>query len=186
MKHLLIIIATLALSASSQAAVITLIAGESYTLGSNDVAEVVSTISATQPSAGTGTVDANASSPFMFVDGKPFPTAAKYFTGYASQVPAQQPVIAGPRTIAAYYFITSGITNYSIVTMRVTDKTTYEQSRTGIGSPALTGVVPNEPGNFNVVLEASSDLLRWSAALPGTFSGSSTNRFFRVRIERAP
>jgi hypothetical protein len=72
-----------------------------------------------------------------------------------------------------------------MVTLRVTDKVTFEQSRNSSG-PALTAVIPNDPGNFNVLLEASSDLVTWHAVLPGSFGGASTNRFFRVRVERAP
>jgi hypothetical protein len=47
--------------------------------------------------------------------------------------------------------------------------------------------VPQEAGsNFDVVLEQSSDLVNWTPANPGTYSGTETKRFFRTRIVKKP
>jgi hypothetical protein len=47
--------------------------------------------------------------------------------------------------------------------------------------------VPHEAGsNFDVILEQSSDLVNWTPANPGTYSGTETKRFFRTRIVKKP
>lgn len=54
-----------------------------------------------------------------------------------------------------------------------------------VNSPSTPAAVPAEPGqNFAVVMESSSDLITWSPAAPGTYSGTDPKRFFRVRIDR--
>jgi hypothetical protein len=49
--------------------------------------------------------------------------------------------------------------------------------------PADCVVIPTSAtGNVQIILESSSDLVNWTAAMPGTYGVSSaTNRFFRVR-----
>jgi hypothetical protein len=168
------------LQASVRAGVLTLLAGESYQLGSNDVAEVLSVLPGNM-SLSFSTVPA-----VILVDGKPIGAAFSYanagfFGGFAAPQPV---VIAGPRTISS--LATNSVWYiYSLVTLRITDKVSFEQSRSG-SCPALTAVIPNDPGSFNVVMEASSDLITWNPALPGSYGGGGSNRFFRVRIERKP
>jgi hypothetical protein len=54
-----------------------------------------------------------------------------------------------------------------------------------VNSPTTPAAVPAEPGqNFAVVMESSSDLITWTPAAPGTYSGTDPKRFFRVRIDR--
>jgi len=51
--------------------------------------------------------------------------------------------------------------------------------------PSTAVVIPSDSGApVNIVLESSTDLINWIAALPGTYGTSTTNRFFRVRAER--
>jgi hypothetical protein len=58
---------------------------------------------------------------------------------------------------------------------------TFDVIRVGTASPPAE--VPQEAGsNFDVVLEQSSDLVNWTPANPGTYSGTETKRFFRTRI----
>jgi hypothetical protein len=58
---------------------------------------------------------------------------------------------------------------------------TFAVTRVGTASPPAE--VPQEAGsNFDVILEQSSDLVNWTPANPGTYSGTETKRFFRTRI----
>jgi hypothetical protein len=58
---------------------------------------------------------------------------------------------------------------------------TFEVKKIGTASPPAE--VPQEAGsNFDVVLEQSSDLVNWTPANPGAYSGTETKRFFRTRI----
>ena len=51
------------------------------------------------------------------------------------------------------------------------------------GAPSNAVPIPQEAGaNFNVILEQSSDLLNWTPANPGTYTGTEVKRFFRTRI----
>ena len=51
--------------------------------------------------------------------------------------------------------------------------------------PSTSVVIPADAGGpVNIILESSTDLLSWSASLPGTYGTSTTNRFFRVRAQR--
>lgn len=52
-------------------------------------------------------------------------------------------------------------------------------------SPSTAVVIPTDAtGPVDIVLESSPDLVNWTAALPGTYGASATNRFFRVRAVR--
>jgi len=45
-------------------------------------------------------------------------------------------------------------------------------------------VIPSDAaGPVEIILESSQDLISWLPALPGTYGGSTSNRFFRVRAE---
>jgi hypothetical protein len=54
--------------------------------------------------------------------------------------------------------------------------------------PADAIVIPaRATGNVQIILEASPDLVNWTAASPGTYGASAgTNRFFRVRASITP
>lgn len=48
--------------------------------------------------------------------------------------------------------------------------------------PTASVVIPSDAtGPVQIVLESSADMVNWSAALPGTYGSTYTNRFFRVR-----
>ena len=50
-------------------------------------------------------------------------------------------------------------------------------------TPSNAVVIPNDAaGNFQVILESSTDMVTWTAATPGTYSGTTQKRFFRTRI----
>lgn len=50
-------------------------------------------------------------------------------------------------------------------------------------TPSNAVVIPNDAaGVFQVILESSIDLITWTAANPGSYSGTTQQRFFRTRI----
>lgn len=58
---------------------------------------------------------------------------------------------------------------------------TFDVIRVGTASPPAE--IPQEAGSkFDVILEQSSDLLNWTPANPGEYTGTETKRFFRTRI----
>ena len=62
---------------------------------------------------------------------------------------------------------------------------TFEISRAGIASPPAA--IPQEAGTtWNVILESSSDLINWTPANPGNYTGTEPKRFFRTRIVKNP
>jgi hypothetical protein len=51
--------------------------------------------------------------------------------------------------------------------------------------PANAVVIPEDAGGqFQVILESSTDLVNWQAANPGNYGSSTQRRFFRTRIVR--
>lgn len=51
--------------------------------------------------------------------------------------------------------------------------------------PINTIVIPSEPvGEVQVMMESSTDLVNWTSATPGTYSTSTEQRFFRIRMVR--
>lgn len=62
---------------------------------------------------------------------------------------------------------------------------TFEVIRTGIASPPAE--IPQEAGTtWDVILEQSSDLINWTPANPGAYSGIEPKRFFRTRMVKKP
>jgi hypothetical protein len=62
---------------------------------------------------------------------------------------------------------------------------TFTISRAGISSPPAS--IPQEGGtSWDVILESSSDLVNWTPANPGEYSGTEPKRFFRTRIVKKP
>lgn len=51
--------------------------------------------------------------------------------------------------------------------------------------PSTAVVIPEDAaGEFQVILESSTDLITWTPAMPGSYGGSTQKRFFRTRIVR--
>ena len=49
--------------------------------------------------------------------------------------------------------------------------------------PSTAVVIPqDEDGQYEVILESSTDMITWTAAQPGTYGGDTVKRFFRTRI----
>ncbi len=69
----------------------------------------------------------------------------------------------------------------SVITFAGYGVATFKVTRAGTATPPAE--VPQEAGsNFDVILEQSSDLVNWTPANPGSYSGTETKRFFRTRI----
>ena len=82
--------------------------------------------------------------------------------------------IAGPAVVTVENMNPGAVTSYRGIA-------TFEVKKIGTASPPSE--VPQEAGsNFDVILEQSSDLVNWTPANPGTYSGTETKRFFRTRI----
>jgi hypothetical protein len=83
-------------------------------------------------------------------------------------------VISGPATI-----------QFSLDAPNAKGLATFEINRAGIASPPAA--IPQEAGTtWNVILESSSDLINWTPANPGNYSGTEPKRFFRTRMVKNP
>ena len=90
----------------------------------------------------------------------------------------EQIVIAGPAVLSLMDRPTGDSQWYRNIV-------TFDVKRIGTASPPAE--VPQEAGsNFDVILEQSSDLVNWTPANPGAYSGTETKRFFRTRIVKKP
>ena len=91
--------------------------------------------------------------------------------------------IAGPGTVKL-------LTAVQLTSLSAADLATFKITRAG-GDPAVTPtnsvVIPNDStGSYQVILESSTDLITWTTANPGTYSGGTQKRFFRTRVTRLP
>lgn len=94
-----------------------------------------------------------------------------------SNPPTINPVtIAGPATIMFRAGTSASAITY-LATLQIT--------RSGIASPPAA--IPQEAGTkWDVILESSSDLINWTPANPGEYSGTEPKRFFRTRMIKKP
>jgi hypothetical protein len=149
--------------ANAQTAVLTLAAGESAKV------KWTATSTASEPTNLSGFVAAR-----MSVTIGEVTKVAALFTG-ASQ-PATIPLeVAGPATLALSASL--GPEDYAIATLEVTRPASPSVT------PSNAAVIPVDAnGTFTVILESSTDLITWTAANPGDYSGNTVKRFFRTRI----
>jgi hypothetical protein len=92
-------------------------------------------------------------------------------SNYISLNPIQ---LAGPASIK----LTNGGPGHTTAEYNVA---TWKITRTGIVSPPAA--IPQEAGTrWDVILESSSDLVNWTVANPGEYSGTEPKRFFRTRM----
>jgi hypothetical protein len=85
--------------------------------------------------------------------------------------------VAGPAKIVISSFGSQENLEFAIATFEVTR----------LAAPSVTpsnaAVIPEDAnGTFTVILESSTDLITWTAANPGDYSGNTVKRFFRTRI----
>ena len=81
--------------------------------------------------------------------------------------------VAGPKTISVS-------TAYNLVcTYKMTTVSTVATAN--VASQAV--VIPeNSNANADIILESSTDLTNWTAAVAGSYAPSTSKRFFRVRL----
>lgn len=93
-----------------------------------------------------------------------------------TELSAALPIVAGPAKISLFASTASA---GCFCTIEITSPAAQLMPSTGVVVPADSG------GPVSIILESSVDLVNWTAALPGTYGTSTTNRFFRVRAVRA-
>lgn len=95
-------------------------------------------------------------------------------TGPGTQGP---PIVAGPAAITLTSYNIGGSLFCTIELVSPSEPLT----------PSSAVVIPADSGGpVEIILESSTDLITWTAALPGTYGTSTTKRFFRVRGQRLP
>jgi len=147
---------------SCDAELITFIGGGTTSISSNQMAQIISVrvwgpnsyIAVSREINGTTNSTTFTSGDFS------------YSSGYNWPWPI---TIAGPAIIKC---------NTGLATIRISDIADAV-------SPSTSVVIPTDAtGPVTIILESSADLVNWTAALPGTYGATTTNRFFRVRAVR--
>jgi hypothetical protein len=112
------------------------------------------------------------------LDGAPATAPAEYRWSTSGTIP-NLPIVVGPATISLSYSNTSalGQSVLTFVTIQLTSSYSF--------MPSSSVVIPNDGGGpITIILESSTDLINWTAANPGTYGTTTSNRFFRVRAQR--
>ncbi len=91
-------------------------------------------------------------------------------------LPVSQPIkVSGPGTLRL-------ISSYADTKTAVTFSITRANAVPSV-TPSNAVVIPNDAaGTFQVILESSTDMITWTAANPGSYSGTTQQRFFRTGI----
>lgn len=113
---------------------------------------------------------------YLYVDALNVPIALPASTTYQNP-PVLSPsfVVAGPHTVR----LRSVGGGSLLCSYRL--KPNGEVATQNVASQVV--VIPQNATNpADVILESSTDLITWTAALPGSYSPSTPNRFFRIRV----
>lgn len=111
-----------------------------------------------------------------FADGTSLPAALYLPANNIPTGPMQMLTVAGPCALSVA--TNSGA---AFLTFKIS-RSTEDSSVIPVGAV----VIPAEgAGKYEVSLESSTDLVTWVYATPGTYGSGATNRFFRVRLQRA-
>lgn len=111
-------------------------------------------------------VEATISGYTFYVDARTFPPLP---------VP---PVIIGPATIRLKRIDTKASPSMAVFSVN-------RANAPANVVPSNAVVIPEDAnGQFNVILESSTDLITWTPAMPGSYCGSTQKRFFRTRVVR--
>lgn len=109
---------------------------------------------------------------------------------YSSAVYVSLPQATNPLSIGASLMIvgpaTVTLTDTNGVNTLLSLCTIQTSPASGLSfTPSSSVVIPNDNGGpVTIILESSTDLINWTAANPGTYGTTSSNRFFRVRAQR--
>lgn len=113
---------------------------------------------------------------YLKVDGIDIPLSPTILGGSSAiAYNPQKIVVSGPKTVSVHVpAIQQHVCTYKLTT----DSTIATQD---VASQVV--VIPeNAAANADVILEQSTDLINWTAALPGSYAPSTAKRFFRVRL----
>ncbi len=98
------------------------------------------------------------------------------FPVYAAS-PTYPQEVAGPATIRLVPNSAPFVPTAYLITLEVTRPSSPSVT------PSNAAVIPVDAnGTFTVILESSTDLITWTPAIPGDYSGNTVKRFFRTRI----
>ena len=86
-------------------------------------------------------------------------------------------VIAGPATIQINGFGNTDRTFRSFLTVQITPESF---------PPDKTVIIPDGTTGATITMECSTNLINWTTATNGFYTGSNSAKFFRIRAERAP
>jgi hypothetical protein len=97
---------------------------------------------------------------------------------FAATTPSQNfTEVAGPATLRLVPRSAPYVPTAYLITLEVTRPASPSVT------PSNAAVIPVDAnGTFTVILESSTDLITWTAANPGDYSGNTVKRFFRTRI----
>ena len=83
-------------------------------------------------------------------------------------------IVVGPCTITCTSSNTGPIVSYKI-----------SEPDQGPTVSRNVAVIPEDVnGEYEVILESSTDMITWSPANPGNYGGNTAGRFFRIRMEK--
>ena len=175
-NHLLkfsLVCMALVFALSMDAKVVTLVIGKDkptaeISIGTHEVAEVISSFDSAFGSTGGSaphfTMTVTSQNQTFILDGSNLPPGRGII------------VIAGEAKIRIAYGGTAG--PYSaFVTLQITPESF---------PPDKTLIIPADSKGANIIMEQSTDLINWSASLPGAYTNMTNNLFFRIRAERIP
>jgi len=106
------------------------------------------------------------------------------YIGLQFDNPTSIPKIAGPAEFRVYlepYYRPQNSYAY-LTTFKITRANAAPST-----VPSTAVVIPNDAeGQYEVLLESSTDMITWTSAQPGTYGGDTVKRFFRTRIVKNP
>lgn len=112
----------------------------------------------------------------VVVGGFTFNETPWYFAGSTGETTLKPIKIAGPATIRVGVPTGSAVQAWG--TFNITRAAALQNA-----VPTNAVVIPeNASGQFQVILESSTDLITWTAVNPGNYGGTTQKRFFRTRI----
>lgn len=83
-------------------------------------------------------------------------------------------IVVGPCTITCADSVSGPIISYKI-----------SEPDQGPTVSRNVAVIPEDVnGEYEVILESSTDMITWSPANPGNYGGNTAGRFFRIRMEK--
>ncbi len=121
----------------------------------------------------------NQGSPKVFVNIPSTTNTIYYAQGLNNNISLEGsgPIFVGPATITLVATNNFSTSPWCTITTSPASGSSF--------TPSGSVVIPNDNGGpVTIILESSTDLVTWTAANPGTYGTTSSNRFFRIRAQR--